>query len=132
MTPSSTRSSITSSSTESTESPLTADHLKRSGSTFRGQTARHQPMRGLFATAELAPFVKVGGLGDAGSGVVNASLVLTPTMARPHPYNDAEGRGWPGNDTRFFSFSAAVAALARADAPDVLHLNAWHTGDALA
>jgi len=138
-------------------------------------------MRGLFATAELAPFVKVGGLGDAASGLVkalrrqdievevvlpdygwlpleqtdeqsldvpdwagparvrrgslngfgNVSLVVTPTMARPHPYNDAEGRGWPGNDTRFFSFSAAVAALARADAPDVLHLNDWHTGAVL-
>ncbi|HVR77671.1 MAG TPA: glycogen/starch synthase [Acidimicrobiia bacterium] len=138
-------------------------------------------MRGLFATAELAPFVKVGGLGDAASGLVkalrrqdievevvlpdygwlpleqtdeqsldvpdwagparvrrgslngfgNVSLVVTPTMARPHPYNDAEGRGWPGNDTRFFSFSAAVAALAEVDSPDVLHLNDWHSGAAL-
>ncbi len=138
-------------------------------------------MRGLFATAELAPFVKVGGLGDAAAGLVGAlrrqgieievvlpdygwlpldqtdeealavpdwagparvrrgslpgfgsvSLIVTPTMARPHPYNDSEGRGWPGNDTRFFSFSAAVAALAAMSPPDVLHLNDWHTGAAL-
>jgi starch synthase len=138
-------------------------------------------MRGLFATAELAPFVKVGGLGDAAAGLIralrrrgmeiqvvlpdygwlpldqndeetldvpdwagparvrrgsldgfdNVSLIATPTMARPHPYNDAFGRGWPGNDTRFFSFAAAVAALAASSRPDVLHLNDWHTGAAL-
>jgi starch synthase len=52
-------------------------------------------------------------------------------MARPHPYNDAEGRGWPGNDTRFFAFAAAVAALTEIGRPDVLHLNDWHTGAAL-
>jgi starch synthase len=138
-------------------------------------------MRGLFATAELAPFVKVGGLGDAASGLVGAlrrsgieievvlpdygwlplqqtdeqlldvpewagparvrrgsldgfgsvSLIVTPTMARPHPYNDSRGRGWPDNDTRYFSFSAAIAALAGVNPPDVLHLNDWHTGAAL-
>jgi starch synthase len=138
-------------------------------------------VRVLFATAELAPFVKVGGLGDAASGLVRAlrrrgvevevvlpdygglpleqigeepldvpdwagparvrrgtldgfdsvSLVAAPTMARSHPYNDSEGRGWPDNDTRFFSFSAAVAALTTITRPDVLHLNDWHTGASL-
>lgn len=55
------------------------------------------------------------------------TLVSTAGMARPHPYLDADGDGWPDNDRRFFGFSAAVAALVRADPPDVLHLNDWHT-----
>jgi len=138
-------------------------------------------VRVLFATAELAPFVKVGGLGDAASGLVLAlrrrgvdvevalpdygtldltqtgsttidvpdwagpalvrrgsldgfpqvALISTPTMARPHPYNDSEGRGWPDNDTRFLSFSAGIAAMTRAEKPDLLHLNDWHTGASL-
>jgi len=138
-------------------------------------------MRVLFATAELAPFVKVGGLGDAAAGLTGAlrrrgvemqvvlpdygglplvqsgegilevpgwggparvrhgsldgfgdvTLVGTPTMARSHPYNDPDGEGWPDNDTRFLSFSAAVAALAASMHPDLLHLNDWHTGAVL-
>lgn len=138
-------------------------------------------MRVIFATAELSPLVKVGGLGEAASGLVRAlhrsgvevevalpdyegstpsegresmlgvpgwagparlrersvegigrvRLVHTPTLPRPHPYTDSEGRGWPDNDTRFFSFSAGVAALVAADPPDVLHLNDWHTGATL-
>lgn len=138
-------------------------------------------MRVLFATAELAPFVKVGGLGDAAAGLIKAllsrgvevevvlpdygnlplavterrpldlppwagptrqirgrldgfpavTLIESPLLARPHPYNDDEGRGWPDNDTRFMIFSAAISALARLRGPDVLHLNDWHTGAAL-
>ena len=138
-------------------------------------------MRVVFATAELAPFVKVGGLADASSGLVTelrdlgadvevvlpdygalhhqteqalsldvpewagpvvamrgslegfdgVTLVQAPRLERSHPYVDADGRGWPDNDVRFMSFSAAVAALAERDPPDVLHLNDWHTGATL-
>ena len=55
-----------------------------------------------------------------------------PGIARPHPYLQPDGEGWPDNDERFFRFSAAVAALAEARRPDVLHLNDWHTASALA
>lgn len=55
------------------------------------------------------------------------TLVDVPGMARPHPYVDESGEGWPDNDARFFAFSAAVAALAARDRPDLLHLNDWHT-----
>ena len=135
-------------------------------------------MRVLFATAELAPVVKVGGLGDASSGLVKALrglgvevdvvipdywagrhrggevigldtpewtgraeahlatisgldpvyLLSAPSLARPDPYNDEAGRGWPDNDRRFFSFSAAVASFVERTEPDVVHLNDWHTG----
>lgn len=138
-------------------------------------------MKILFATAELAPFVKVGGLADASAGLVKALratgvevdvalpdygelaldtesmlplavpdwvgrakarrgsldgfnsviLVETPDSRRRHPYLDADGAGWPDNDHRFFSFSAAVASLVAETSPDVLHLNDWHTGLAL-
>jgi starch synthase len=54
-------------------------------------------------------------------------LVSVPGMARPHPYLQADGTGWSDNDARFFAFSAAVAALREVLAPDVLHLNDWHT-----
>lgn len=63
-------------------------------------------------------------------GEVN--LVSVPGMARPHPYVDASGEGWPDNDARFFAFSAAIAAIVDRDEPDILHLNDWHTGMALA
>lgn len=59
-------------------------------------------------------------------------LVSTPGMARPHPYVDASGEGWSDNHHRFFSFSAAVAAIAEQVSPDVLHLNDWHTAMTLA
>ena len=134
-------------------------------------------MRVLFATAELAPVVRVGGLAEAAAGLVTAlraagvevqvvlpdyggialadraevavdmpwwagdarvrrgrhpvagdlTLVHVPGIDRDHPYVDAAGEGWPDNDARFFAFSAAVAALAARERPDVLHLNDWHT-----
>jgi starch synthase len=59
-------------------------------------------------------------------------LVSVPDMARPHPYLQAGGEGWKDNDARFFRFSQAVAALAKAQKPDVLHVNDWHTATALA
>jgi starch synthase len=60
------------------------------------------------------------------------TLIETASMARPHPYVDERGRGWRDNDRRFLGFSAAVAALAHCRPPDVLHLNDWHTGAAIA
>ncbi|MGH8874790.1 MAG: glycogen synthase [Acidimicrobiia bacterium] len=139
-------------------------------------------MRALFATAELVPLAKVGGLAEASSGLVRGlqelgvdvtvvvpdytgarlegeqrltleaprwakpasarlgelpgmgplALVDVPGTARPHPYLDDEGRGWADNDRRFLAFSAATAALVEHIRPDVLHLNDWHTGAALA
>lgn len=58
------------------------------------------------------------------------TLVSVPGMRRPHPYQDANGEGWPDNDARFFAFSAAVASLARLTLPDLVHLNDWHTAAA--
>ncbi|MGI9607308.1 MAG: glycogen synthase [Acidimicrobiales bacterium] len=70
------------------------------------------------------------------SGIVpelgEVHLVAVPDLARPHPYVDETGDGWPDNDRRFFRFSAAVAALAAEIDPDVVHLNDWHTGLAAA
>lgn len=59
------------------------------------------------------------------------TLVRVPGIERPNPYVDEDGRGWPDNPDRFFAFSAAVAALARDRAPDILHCNDWHTAAAL-
>lgn len=59
-------------------------------------------------------------------------LVGSDEMARPHPYLRPDGQGWPDNDLRFMTFSQAIAALVAADPPDVVHLNDWHTGAALA
>ena len=134
-------------------------------------------MRVLFASAEMAPLARVGGLAEAASGLVVAlraagievdvvlpdysetvldgeqirpltvpgwahpasarkgiaagigevTLVSVPGIARPHPYIDSFGQGWPDNDTRFFAFSAAVADLIQTSRPDVVHLNDWHT-----
>jgi len=60
------------------------------------------------------------------------SLVELPGLARPHPYLQPDGTGWPDNDHRFLAFAQAVAALCRLERPDVLHLNDWHTAAALA
>jgi starch synthase len=59
-------------------------------------------------------------------------LVSVPGMARPHPYLQSNGEGWPDNDERFFRFARSVAAFVEHDPPDILHLNDWHTGLALA
>ena len=59
-------------------------------------------------------------------------LVSVPGMARPHPYLQATGEGWPDNAGRFFRFARAVASFVEHDPPDVLHLNDWHTAAALA
>lgn len=59
-------------------------------------------------------------------------LVSVPGIARAHPYLQADGSGWPDNSERFFRFARAVAAFVEADPPDVVHLNDWHTGAALA
>ena len=133
--------------------------------------------RVLFATAELAPLARVGGLAEASAGLVRqlradgaeidvvlpdygdvaladetvtsievpswaqpglvrrgvhpvagpVTLVATAGTHKPHPYVDVHGHGWPDNALRFFGFSAAVAALADATEPDVIHLNDWHT-----
>jgi len=60
------------------------------------------------------------------------TLISVPGMARPHPYLQSDGKGWPDNSERFFRFSRAVAALAMREQPDVVHLNDWHTGAARA
>ncbi|MEL6892362.1 MAG: glycogen/starch synthase [Actinomycetota bacterium] len=60
------------------------------------------------------------------------TLLGVPDLARPHPYLQPDGQGWPDNSTRFFRFAAAVAAWCEHTGPDVLHLNDWHTGPALA
>jgi starch synthase len=59
-------------------------------------------------------------------------LIAVPGMARAHPYLQPDGEGWADNSERFFRFSRAVAAYVEHDPPDVLHLNDWHTGAALA
>ncbi len=59
-------------------------------------------------------------------------LVDVPGMARSHPYLRANGEGWPDNAERFFRFARAIAARVGQSPPDVLHLNDWHTGAALA
>jgi starch synthase len=135
----------------------------------------------LFASAELSPLVRSGGLGEAAAGLVVAlrkagvtvdlvlpdysgvameseqsrplavpewaepasarqglvagvgevTLVNVPGIARPRPYTDEYGNGWPDNDSRFFAFSAAVASLMEESDADVVHLNDWHTAAAL-
>jgi starch synthase len=60
------------------------------------------------------------------------TLVDTAGIAKPHPYVQPDGHGWPDNDKRFFGFAAAVGALAARRQPDVLHLNDWHSAAALA
>ena len=65
------------------------------------------------------------------AGVGDVTLVDIPGIARPNPYVDDDGNGWPDNSDRFLAFSAAVAALADLRPPDVLHCNDWHTAAAL-
>lgn len=65
-------------------------------------------------------------------GVGALTLISVPGIARSHPYLRPDGEGWPDNSERFFRFGRAVAALAEREPPDVLHLNDWHTGSALA
>jgi starch synthase len=137
-------------------------------------------MKILFATAELAPLVRVGGLAEAASGLVRAlraanidvelvlpdyhpeqtmlsaqtiekldvpawvggaearrgihpdvgpiTLITAPDIARDGIYGDPETAiPYFDNDRRFFHFSAAIAAIANASRPDVIHLNDWHT-----
>lgn len=67
--------------------------------------------------------VRIGEHVDAGT----LALVDAPGIERPDPYVDADGVGWPDNEARFARFSRAVAALAAIEAPDVVHLNDWHT-----
>ena len=55
------------------------------------------------------------------------TLIDTPGMAKPHPYNDPDGQAFGDNDLRFLGFSAALAELANRRRPDVVHLNDWHT-----
>lgn len=136
----------------------------------------------LFASAELSPLARVGGLAEAAAGLVVAlreagvtvdlvlpdyyatemederprplnvpgwaepatarqgivagvgevTLVDVPGIARPHPYIDGQGNGWPDNDYRFFAFSAATAGLIEETDADIVHLNDWHTAGALA
>jgi starch synthase len=62
----------------------------------------------------------------------DVTLVAVPGIERPHPYLDELGADWPDNDARFLGYSVAVAALARATAPDIVHLNDWHTAAAAA
>ena len=71
--------------------------------------------------------VRSGNHRDAG----NLSLVSVAGMARPHPYIDEHGEGWPDNDHRFMAFAAAVASFSKVHNPDVLHLNDWHSAAAL-
>lgn len=60
------------------------------------------------------------------------TLIGVPGMARPHPYLQPDGAGWPDNAERFFRFARALAAYCQRTNPDILHLNDWHTGSALA
>lgn len=60
--------------------------------------------------------------------VGSLTLVDVPGIARPDPYVDADGEGWPDNDRRFAAFSAAVASIADRSHVDVVQLNDWHTG----
>ena len=64
-------------------------------------------------------------------GVGKITLIDAFGVVKSHPYLQPDGHGWPDNDRRFMAFSAALAALTTSVAPDVLHLNDWHTCAAL-
>lgn len=66
------------------------------------------------------------------AGVGEITLVDAPGIRRSHPYLQPDGSGWLDNDRRFLAFSAATASLVEATAPDILHLNDWHTATTLA
>lgn len=68
-------------------------------------------------------WARIGVHPDAG----NIALITVPGIARPNPYVDSDGIGWPDNEERFGAFSAAVAELSRVFQADVVHLNDWHT-----
>jgi starch synthase len=139
-------------------------------------------MRVLFAAAELAPLVRVGGLGEVAGGLTKSlrsagayvdvllpdyfgselanedvqvldvpewvgpctartgelpefgrvTLIDVTDIRRAGAYSDPGGEAYDDNDRRFFRFSCAVAAWARVTQPDVIHVNDWHTGAALA
>ncbi|HEY0520385.1 MAG TPA: glycogen/starch synthase, partial [Ilumatobacteraceae bacterium] len=61
------------------------------------------------------------------AGIGRITLIDAFGIVRSHPYLQPDGTGWPDNDRRFMAFSAALAALTELTAPDVLHLNDWHT-----
>jgi len=65
------------------------------------------------------------------AGVGEITLVNAFGIVKSHPYLQPDGSGWPDNDRRFMAYSAALASLTRSVAPDVLHLNDWHTCAAL-
>lgn len=72
--------------------------------------------------------VRTGVNGELGT----VHLVSVPGLARPHPYVDEDGSGWPDNAARFFGFSTAVASFANTSGADVVHVNDWHTALTLA
>ncbi|MCA9542968.1 MAG: glycogen synthase GlgA [Myxococcales bacterium] len=53
-------------------------------------------------------------------------------FGRKHPYNEADGTGYPDNDNRFVFLSrAALEAAKMLDfRPDVVHVHDWHTAAA--
>ena len=96
---------------------------------YRGEALEREERLELEVPAWAAPAVARRGVH---SEFGELTLVSVPGIERPHPYHDSDGSGWPDNDARFIGFATAVAALARAARPDVLHLNDWHTGAAAA
>ncbi len=95
-----------------------------------GDVMLEQEIRGSISTPSWTGSMTLRRGRHESAGLV--SLIGSAAIARPHPYVDVHGDGWPDNDLRFFSFSAAVAALANEQQPDVVHVNDWHTSAALA
>lgn len=92
------------------------------------ELADEQPVEDLWVPGWAAPArARRGTMPDIGP----ITLVDAPGIAKPHPYVDGDGRGWPDNDLRFAAFSAAIAAICDRTQPDILHLNDWHTAMAL-
>ncbi len=92
--------------------------------TLAGEVRRRIAVPGWAAPAS----VRIGEHATAG----RIHLVTVPRIERSHPYLQPDGAGWPDNAARFLAFSRAVAAIVRADPPDVLHIHDWHTGAVLA